>query len=411
MGGIINILDGTNLSQLNVTGITTVAAGSAAAPSISPTGDSNTGIFFPAADTIAFGEGGSEAARIDSSGRFGLGTASPSTSLHVQGANTVGKGQFIVSSASAGQEARMTFIDGSDDIAEISTDGNNLYFLNETATGAFLWYTGGSERARIDSSGRFGIGSTLAGNANNRTLIRSDSASAISNVLLLNNGPADNNAGQGVRINLSGVSEANSNIRHAYIESGIQTSGNDHYIAFGTNAAFATPQEAVRIDSSRRLLVGTTSVSGANYSAKLALSTNSGTTRWEVGPYSTSTAFIITADTTNGVYLPSTSATSWSSASDERIKTDLEPITDGLAKVASLRAVTGRYISDKEEPRKAFLIAQDVLEVLPEAVDISNPERYGLAYTEVIPLLVSALKESKERIEQLEAKVAALEAQ
>ncbi|CAB4141951.1 hypothetical protein UFOVP421_42 [uncultured Caudovirales phage] len=45
-----------------------VAAGSASAPSIAPTGDSNTGIFFPAADTIAFSEGGVEALRLDSSG-------------------------------------------------------------------------------------------------------------------------------------------------------------------------------------------------------------------------------------------------------------------------------------------------------------------------------------------------------
>ena len=42
-----------------------VPAGSASAPSIYPTGDTNTGIFFPAADTIAFSEGGSEAMRIE----------------------------------------------------------------------------------------------------------------------------------------------------------------------------------------------------------------------------------------------------------------------------------------------------------------------------------------------------------
>lgn len=47
-----------------------VPAGSASAPSIYPTGDTNTGIFFPAADTIAFAEGGVEAARFDSSGIF-----------------------------------------------------------------------------------------------------------------------------------------------------------------------------------------------------------------------------------------------------------------------------------------------------------------------------------------------------
>ena len=50
----------------------TVSSGSAAAPSISPSGDSNTGIFFPSPDTIAFAEGGVEALRIDSSGRLTL---------------------------------------------------------------------------------------------------------------------------------------------------------------------------------------------------------------------------------------------------------------------------------------------------------------------------------------------------
>ena len=44
---------------------TGVSAGTTAAPSISPTGDSNTGIFFPSADTIAFAEGGVEALRIN----------------------------------------------------------------------------------------------------------------------------------------------------------------------------------------------------------------------------------------------------------------------------------------------------------------------------------------------------------
>ena len=47
-----------------------VPAGSASAPAIYPTGDTNTGIFFPAADTMAFAEGGVESARIDSSGNF-----------------------------------------------------------------------------------------------------------------------------------------------------------------------------------------------------------------------------------------------------------------------------------------------------------------------------------------------------
>ena len=66
MGGKIYILN----SEDNV------SAGTTSAPSISPSGDSNTGIFFPSADTIAFAEGGAEAMRIDSSSRLLVGTSS-----------------------------------------------------------------------------------------------------------------------------------------------------------------------------------------------------------------------------------------------------------------------------------------------------------------------------------------------
>jgi len=55
-----------------VTSPTTVQAGTAAAPSITTSGDTNTGIFFPAADTIAFAEGGVESVRFDSSGNVSI---------------------------------------------------------------------------------------------------------------------------------------------------------------------------------------------------------------------------------------------------------------------------------------------------------------------------------------------------
>lgn len=63
-----------------------VPAGSASAPSIYPTGDSNTGEFFPAADTIAWTTGGTECGRFNSSGNLqtlgtiSVGNATPSTS-------------------------------------------------------------------------------------------------------------------------------------------------------------------------------------------------------------------------------------------------------------------------------------------------------------------------------------------
>jgi hypothetical protein len=109
-----------------------------------------------------------------------------------------------------------------------------------------------------------------------------------------------------------------------------------------------------------------------------------------------------------GVQLAS-GGNSWAAISDESEKTALNPITGGLEKVASLRAVTGRYVSDEEDVSRSFLIAQDVQEVLPEAVhEDPETEKLRLSYTDVIPLLVSALHDAKDRIEALEAEVAAL---
>jgi hypothetical protein len=57
--------------------------GTAATPAIRGT-DANTGIFFPAADTIAFAEGGAEIARFDSAGNLGIGKSTITAKLDVQ---------------------------------------------------------------------------------------------------------------------------------------------------------------------------------------------------------------------------------------------------------------------------------------------------------------------------------------
>jgi hypothetical protein len=94
-----------------------------------------------------------------------------------------------------------------------------------------------------------GIGTTLSDNSANKLTIRKDSASNVVDALLLNNGGANNQAGTGVRINFSGLTEADSDIRYAYIESATASTNNDHYIAFGTNPSGSTPVERMRIAS------------------------------------------------------------------------------------------------------------------------------------------------------------------
>jgi hypothetical protein len=103
--------------------------------------------------------------------------------------------------------------------------------------------------------------------------------------------------------------------------------------------------------------------------------------------------------------------TSWVANSDERLKTDLKPIENAAEKVSTLRAVTGRFKTDEETVSRSFLIAQDVQAVLPEAVNGQQDEQgtLGLAYTDVIPLLVAAIKEQQTIINDLKARITALE--
>ena len=170
--------------------------------------------------------------------------------------------------------------------------------------------------------------------------------------------------------------------------------------AAGANATFTT---AMSLDGSGNLLVGTTSALSA-WATRLTLSTDAGTTKWAVGPYAATTNFIISASGSFGVYLNGTSAVSWTGISDERLKDIIEPISNAVAKVGKLRSVIGKFKADETNTRRSFLLAQDVQAVLPEAVDASNPDRLGVAYTDVIPLLVAAIKELTTRVQTLEAR-------
>jgi hypothetical protein len=171
-----------NFTTLGATGVATFSAGTVSAPAITTTGDTNTGIFFPAADTIAFTEGGVESMRIDSSGNLGIGTTSPTYKLQIQsGASTIlaGADSAATTLTDATQKV-MRF--GVPHYTNAEEPVGALFVSNESASNAviigggtaqfnaatvLLFYTAannttvtGTERMRIDSSGNVGINTT-----------------------------------------------------------------------------------------------------------------------------------------------------------------------------------------------------------------------------------------------------------
>jgi hypothetical protein len=124
-------IDGTN--GVTTPDVEVSSGGSASTPAITVSGDTNTGIFFPAADTIAFAEGGAEAMRIDSSGNVGIGTTSPNV-------GAAGPGNAILTLT--GTDAARSGI--------IEMQAPSQLFDN-TATGLFRFFNGTNEISRIES--------------------------------------------------------------------------------------------------------------------------------------------------------------------------------------------------------------------------------------------------------------------
>ena len=137
--------------------------GSAATPAIRGT-DANTGIFFPAADTIAFSEGGAEVARFDSSGRLGIGATSPSGKLVVVGGNA--NTAILDNDNSQYTQLLLQRNSTANTGGDLLIDGTNATMsLRMLAVGAMRFCTStsvgdGTERMRIDSSGNVGIGTS-----------------------------------------------------------------------------------------------------------------------------------------------------------------------------------------------------------------------------------------------------------
>jgi len=136
-------------TTLGVTGVSTFAAGTALLPGITTTGDTNTGIFNPSADTWAVSTGGTERFRVNSTG-LGVGVV-PSYNLDVQGADNSIIAQF---GGVGGRKVNFT------------TSANGAFangyfnFVSTSSVGGFSFQNTTGTLLTIDNSGNVGVGVT-----------------------------------------------------------------------------------------------------------------------------------------------------------------------------------------------------------------------------------------------------------
>jgi hypothetical protein len=291
------ILDGSN-------GVSDID-GTAATPAIRGT-DANTGIFFPAADTIAFSEGGVEAMRIDSAGNVGIGTSSPVSDAKLTIGSDNTESYVFLQRSGAGRFD-----------AAIGNTGGDILFRNGVDSSTVAGLT---ERMRIDSNGNLLVGQTAVGFAN-----------------------------------INGISISNATNQNIINHASSAVSGTA-YIQFGFNGGG----------------IGNILQSG-------------------------------------------TTAVSYNTSSDYRLKENIVPMTGALDKVAQLKPVTYKWKSDGSDGQG--FIAHELQTVVPDcvtgekdAVDAEgNPQYQGIDTSFLVATLTAAIQELKATVDAQAARIAALE--
>jgi len=122
------------------------------------------------------------------------------------------------------------------------------------------------------------------------------------------------------------------------------------------------------------------------------------------------------------ISLLTTTSTSWTSGSDERLKENITEIPNALDKIKNYRCARFNFIGDDPsdiQNIKFGFIAQDWVTDFPEVLSLSTrnaddptdkTKYYGMQYTETIPVLLKAIQELSAEVTTLKTKVAALEA-
>jgi len=175
--GTLDVTGASTLdSTLSVAGVSSFASGSAAAPSLTFTGDTNTGIYRPGADQVAISTNGTGRLFINSTGNIGIGATNPPVLLALESPNPALR---LTDSDATGTPDCQISGAGGDLTLEADRD-------NEKSDSLIAFRVDGSERLRITSDGKLGLGTSSPGSIleisqNAATSLRITRQNAVSN--------------------------------------------------------------------------------------------------------------------------------------------------------------------------------------------------------------------------------------
>ena len=344
-----------------------------------------------------------ERMRIDASGNVGIGTSSPASKTHISSSVSGFTAPLLVENTNTGTVGAVAHqIKAGTNTAVFGIRGsghNDPYaFLLAQSNVPLLLGTNDTERMRIDSSGNVGIGTS-----------NPSGYLSVSKQLVINGGSSPsmlqlNNTTTGEGSNTGGLAI-------------IQQGDNAFLInpqSTGTMRFFTNNTERMRIDASGNLLVGTTSVDPiadasngmAFFRASSVLRLFSSVPCFAVGRSVNGQIAQFFRDTTQvGNISVTTTATSYNTSSDHRLKEDVQPMVGASDRVLALNPVNFAWKVDGT--RVDGFLAHEAQAIVPEAVtgEKDGEEMQAIDQSKLVPLLTAALQEALKRIEALEAKL------
>jgi hypothetical protein len=403
-----------------------------------------------------------EVGRFDSSGRLGIGT-SPDRVLHAYSTSVNAVAKF----QSTQNYSTVEFISAvNTNSVTMGSDGaGNGYIENKDTSKAINFVTGGSERARIDSSGRLLVGTSTGaaftagstgvytpylqisgggGAAEDKSslalvqynqggtgrcpglFLGKSRSSSIAQGLVLNGEALGEISFQG--------SDGSNFIRAAQIRADVDgTPGTNDMpcrLVFSTTADGASsPTERMRIRNNGDVLIGTTAEldvgSGTDDGIRFVQAKGAGgifqaSNDSNVVAYlrrrgTNGTIFQFHKDTTSvGTISVTASATAYNTSSDYRLKENVVPLTGAADRLNQLQVHRFNFIAEPNKTVDGF-IAHEAQAVVPECVTGTkdevdadgNPVYQGIDQSKLVPLLTAALQEALAEIESLKARLTA----